>query len=73
MAISTDKDGIPTNKPAVQLSGGDGNVFAVLGLCRRAALRNGWTQAQWALVREKMTAGEYDDALATAQKYFEVS
>lgn len=74
MAITVDKDGIPTNKPKVQLTGGDGNVFAVMGACRRAAMKDGWTTGQWALVREKFLAlDSYDAALQLAMRYFEVA
>ena len=73
MAITTDSQGIPTNRPKVKLSGGDGNVFAIMGACRRAA-RSTWTTAQWALVREKFLAlDSYDAALQLAMRYFEVT
>jgi len=73
MAITTDSQGIPTNRPKVKLTGGDGNVFAVMGACRRAA-RATWTTAQWALVREKFLATDsYCQALEVATRYFEVT
>lgn len=71
MAITVDKDGIPTNKPEVTLN--DGNVYAVMGACRRAAMKSGWTTGQWAIVRDKFTSSEsYDAALQLAMRYFEV-
>jgi hypothetical protein len=73
MAVTIDSQGIPTNRPKVQLTGGDGNVFAVMGACRRAA-RATWTTAQWALVREKFLAADsYDAVLQVAMRYFEVT
>ena len=59
-------------RPRVQLTGGDGNAFYVLGLCRRAALAAGWSIEQWQRVRDEMTAGDYDHLLAMAQTYFDV-
>lgn len=73
MAITVDKDGIPTNRPKVQLTGGDGNVFAVMGACRRSARIEGWTTGQWAILRDKfLNLNSYDAALQLAQRYFEV-
>jgi len=73
MAVTVDAEGIPKNFPKVKLSGGDGNVFAVMGACRRAA-RLTWTTAQWTLLREKFLAAEsYDAALQLAMRYFEVT
>ena len=59
-------------KPAVKLIGGDGNAFAILGACQRAAKKVGWTAEQWSAVRDEMTLGDYDQLLGTAMKYFDV-
>ena len=59
-------------KPRVQLLGRDGNAFAILGACRRAARAAGWTEQRWNAVQQEMTAGTYDDLLAAAMKHFEV-
>jgi hypothetical protein len=73
-ATGVDSDGLPTNKPPVQLSGGDGNVFAVLGACRRAARNAGWSTDQLATFRDKViNASDYGDVIALVHLYFTVS
>lgn len=57
-------------KPVVVL--GDGNVFAIMGACKKAASKAKWTDEQWQNVRNEMMSGDYDNALQTAMKYFEV-
>ncbi len=51
----------------------DGNAFAVLGACKEAARKAGWSDDQIRLVQEEMMNGDYNHLLATACKYFEVS
>src|SRR5688572_30406492 len=63
----------PPPKPPVKLIGQDGNAFAVLGACQRAARRAGWSAEQWSQVRDEMTSGDYDHLLATAMEHFDVS
>jgi len=78
MAITVDKDGIPTNRPQVTFVGIRAtNVFFILGACRRAAMKEGWTTAQWALLREKFLELDRSDdqgeaAMALATRYFTV-
>jgi len=60
-------------KPKVVLVGNDGNAFAILGRCRRAAEKAGWTPEKIKEVIGQMTAGDYDNLLATACKHFDVS
>lgn len=60
-------------RPPVTLVGADGNAFNVLGLCRRAARKAGWTQERIDRVTAEMTAGDYDHLLATALRHFDVS
>jgi len=57
----------------VRLVGMDGNAFAVLGACKEAARKAGWSDDQIRLVQEEMMNGDYNHLLATACKYFEVS
>lgn len=61
-----------TQKPRVQLVGRDGNAFAILGACQRAAKAAGWTDEEWQEVHEHMTSADYNHLLATAMEYFEV-
>lgn len=60
-------------KPQVNLAGEDGNVFSILGLCRKAARKAGWTDEQWKKVQSEMMSGDYNHVLQTAMKYFQVS
>ena len=60
-------------KPEIQLSGEDGNVFNIIGLCKRAAKKAGWsTEEVSELVRQLMNAGSYDSVLQIILKKFEV-
>ena len=58
----------------VQLSGQDGNVFAIIGRVRRALLKAGATQEQvdsfWA---EVSNAHSYDEVLAVVMRWVDVS
>lgn len=60
------------NRPRVRLIGADGNAFNVLGLCRQAAMRAGWSDEQWVSVRDNMMSGDYDHLLGVAMEYFDV-
>ena len=60
------------SRPTVKLTGGDGNAFAVIGKCHRAARRACWPDDLWTSVREEMMAGDYDHLLQTAMRYFDV-
>jgi len=59
-------------KPRVRLVGEDGNAFAILGACHRAAKKSGWTEDEWKAVHDEMTAGDYNHLLQTAMKHFDV-
>ena len=61
-----------TKKPKVKLLGQSGNAYFVLGACRAAARRAGWTKERIdAFVREAQS-GDYDHLLATACEQFDV-
>ena len=62
-----------TTKPAVKLIGADGNAFAVIGACQKAASKAGWSQDQIKSVMDEMMAGDYNHLLATAMEHFDVS
>jgi len=63
---------IPADRPTVALIGADGNAFAVLGACQRAARRAGWTPDQIAAFRDLATSGDYDHLLGTVMSHFDV-
>jgi hypothetical protein len=60
-------------KPTVKLVGGDGNVFAIIGACVKAARRAGWTSAQVQDLQHRMMHAEsYDHVLRIALEELEV-
>jgi hypothetical protein len=56
----------------VQLSGEDGNAFAILGHCQRAAKQANLPADTIAQFRDAATQGDYDHLLATCQSWFTV-
>jgi hypothetical protein len=57
----------------VQLTGTDGNAFAVLGKVERALRKGGATEAQVDEFLAEATSGDYDHLLQTAMRWVEVS
>ena len=64
---------IATRKPAVKLTGEDGNAFSIMARCAVAARKAGWRTARVDTVMNKMTAGDYNNLLAVAMENFDVS
>ena len=60
------------NRPAVKLVGQDGNAFNILGICRRAAVNDGWSSEEITTFMDEAMSGDYDHLLRTAMKYFDV-
>ena len=56
----------------VQLTGEDGNAFAILGAVRRGLDRYGVSKEEIERFVREATAGDYDDLLQTVQKWVEV-
>jgi hypothetical protein len=52
-----------TTRPTVNLNGCDGNAFGILARAERAYRAAGRTD-EWPAMRERMTAGTYDELLA---------
>lgn len=61
-----------TNKPDVELVGGDGNAFVIINACKRAARQAGWSDEKWEAVQSEMMNSDYDHLLQTVMKYFDV-
>ena len=57
----------------VQLTGNDGNAFAILGRCTAAAKRQGVSSEECRAFVNEATSGDYNHLLATAMKWFNVS
>ena len=68
----SDEDDRKLPRPKVRLVGRDGNAFAVLAACMRAAREFGWSAEQIEDFRRDATSGNYDNLLAAAMKYFDV-
>lgn len=56
----------------VTLTGQDGNAFAILGRCREAARDAGLSDDEIAAFMAEAMAGDYDDLLQTAMRWFEI-
>lgn len=60
-------------KPVAQLSGQNGNVFNLMGICKRALERNGQREQGKELVHRITTSAKsYDDALAIMAEYVDI-
>jgi len=59
-------------KPILELTGTDGNAFAILGKAFRAARTAGWPKERNDAFKAKVTLGDYDNLLATCMEYFDV-
>lgn len=60
-------------RPRLQLTGVNGNVFAIIAAARDAARRAGWPSEKRAeLVHDLMHAGSYDNVLSMLCERFEV-
>ena len=55
----------------VKIIGADGNVFNLLGICRRALAREGRLDI-WSEFHKEATSADYKHALATIADYFEI-
>ena len=56
----------------VELSGKDGNAFAILGACTSTARRNGIDREKINDFLAEAKSGDYDHLLQTCMKYFDV-
>ncbi len=61
------------DQPQVKLTGIDGNVFVILGACKKAAKKAGKDDAWWKKFHDEATTGDYDHVLQTIMKYFQVA
>ena len=66
-------DGTKYPEVIVQLTGIDGNAFAILGHCNKEAKRAGLSKAQVDEFMAEAMAGDYDHLLQTCNKYFDIN
>ena len=55
----------------IKIIGADGNIFNLLGICRRA-LQKANRMDLWNEFYAEATSGDYNHALATITEYFEI-
>lgn len=55
----------------VQLSGEDGNAYAIVGRCRQAGRRAGLSQEELSLFINEAFSSDYDNVIATAMRWFD--
>lgn len=60
-------------KPKVQLVGQDGNVFNLIGICRKALVRAGQHDEAKELQKRVMSCDSYSEALCIMLEYVEES
>jgi hypothetical protein len=73
MAETTITVPVPPKKLArVKLIGNDGNAFSIMGACRKAGQRAGYTPEQIEQYLKESKSGDYDNVLCTAMKWFDV-
>ena len=58
--------------PVVQLTGTDGNAFAVMGVVKAAMKEAGWTREEVTEVMNDMMSGDYNHLVAVAFNVCEV-
>lgn len=57
----------------VELTGEDGNAYAILGAVRKALHRAGISVEEQSAFHKEATSGDYDHVLQTAMRWVEVS
>lgn len=70
MTQATDNN-VPLTDAVVELTGHDGNAFAILCRVRRAILRSNHPELAEVFITEA-TSGDYDNLLATCFRYVSV-
>jgi hypothetical protein len=65
-------DNTPFTDAVVQLTGADGNAFAILGRVKRAIRQSNHPELADAFMQEAMT-GDYDHLLCTCMRYVTVN
>lgn len=63
---------IPTNMPALQLVGRDGNAYFILGRAQVAARRAGWSADEIKEFNNEAMSSDYAHLLQTCATYFDV-
>jgi hypothetical protein len=64
---------MPKYNVAVQLSGNDGNAFAIIAQVNRALRNAGATPEEIAQYQQESMSGDYDNLLRVASEWVEVA
>lgn len=67
--MTKEKKPEPKKKPEVELAGQDGNIFSIIGRCRRALRKVGQHEEATEMVNRAKKAGSYAEALGIVQEY----
>ena len=59
-------------KPTVQLTGQDGNAFAIMGTVKKALQKAGYTKEEVDKYLVESMSGDYNNLLVVAQKWVNV-
>jgi hypothetical protein len=62
-----------SRKPKVRLTGQDGNVFNLLGVCSRALKKAGRLEEARAMQQRVFQAGSYEEALGILGEYVDIN
>jgi len=65
--IRKKKDLSPKNPMIIDLTGPDGNAFALLGFAKNFSKQ---LNLNWDVIREEMTKGNYEELLKVFDRYF---
>jgi len=60
------------SKLELELSRQDGNVFSILSRATKVAKQAGWSKEEIEKFQKEAMSGNYDHALQTCMKYFDV-
>lgn len=59
-------------RPVVKLIGQDGNALNIIGLCKQAARKAGWSKERVDAIVKDMMSGDYNHLLYVAMEHFDV-
>ena len=70
--MTTETVNPPEKLAKVKLTGTDGNAFALMGKCKQAGRKAGYTKEQLDAFLNEAMSGDYDHLLQTCCKWFDV-
>lgn len=70
---TTTTETVMQEKPALQMSGADGNAMMIIGRARIALRQAGYTKAEIDRFSEDAMKGDYDNLLRVCMEWFNVS